>query len=219
MKTQFTFFAFFLVIFGASAQFSQATPGVLQATGLGGSGNKPVFTDNTGTLVKSAGSFYKTVPAADFDVTSNSASAGSYNGGTKFFGGGEIWSIGSNKLIAPIYLPLNNDQANIKLNSMTMCVLDNSTFSDLVMTAFEVNSSIGLAALTVNTIGTVQSTLNNANYRCFTKTFSYTIDYKNNSYYLELSPKAGAVGTGGNIWDPASKNLTLVHVILEYTFN
>ena len=220
MKSILLIFALFLVVETTFAQSTQATPGMLQATLLGGTGTKPVFTDNTGTLVKSAGTFYKTFPAADFDVTQISGTGGNYTGTTKFFVGGEIYSTGSNKLVAPIYLPLNNNLTNIKISKMTMCVLDNSNFSDLQMTAYEVFSSIGQVALTRTTIATVQSTGIDPKYRCFsTSNLSYLVDYPNNSYYLELSPKAGAVGTGGDIWDPQSKSQTLVHVIIEYNYN
>jgi hypothetical protein len=221
MKIILVFLSLIFIFSEGKSQFTQATPGNVQATTLGLGGNKPVFADNTGTLVKGAGSFYRTIPAADFDVTTVSATAGNYTGGMKFFVGGEMYSTGTTKLIAPIYLPLNTDQSNIKINSMTLCVVDNSVTSDLLLTAYEVNSSIGSAPLIVNTIGSVQSTLNNANHRCFktNSSMSYPIDSKNNSYYVEISPKQGQGGTGGNFWDSTFSNLMLVHVILEYSYN
>ncbi|GAB3506397.1 hypothetical protein [Emticicia fontis] len=208
MKKIFTLFAICLIASTYTiAQHAEALPGTLKATTLSGVGKRPVFSDPDGVLINqsSGNELFLSIPAADFRSIDDQ--------GPVNFTIGEIAGTGGSnmRLIAPAgYLPYI-----VKVNKMRVCLKDNIS-SNLQVDLFQVYPDPSLTVLTLTTLTTVASSGSDPKYRCFDKEVDQVFDYAKFSYYLQARPVPG--GTDNGIWDSKIENMSLVHVILFYSY-
>jgi hypothetical protein len=208
MKKIFTLFVTCLIASTyAIAQHSEANPGTLKATTLGGVGKRPVFSDPDGLLINQSSSdeLYISIPAADFRSIND---AGPVN-----FTIGEIAGSGGTtmRLIAPAgYLPYI-----VKVNKMRVCFKDD-ILANLEVSLFEVFPDPSLTALTTTTLTTIVSSGADPKYRCIDKEVGKVFDYAKFSYYLQARPVPNQTDNG--IWGDKIEEMSLVHVILFYSY-
>jgi hypothetical protein len=208
MKKIFTLFVIGLIASTyAIAQNSEANPGTLKASTLGGVGKRPVFSDPDGVLINqsSADELYISIPAADFSSITDQ--------GPVNFNFGEIAGNGGTnmRLIAPAgYLPYM-----VKINKMRVCFKDN-ILSNLEVSLFEVYPDPSLTALTTTTLTTITSSGADAKYRCLDKEVGKVFDYAKFSYYLQARPVPNQTDNG--LWSGKTEDMSLVHVILFYSY-
>lgn len=208
MKKIFTLFITCLIASSyAIAQHAEALPGTLKATTLSGVGKRPVFSDPDGVLINqsSGDELYISIPAADFSSITDQ--------GPVNFNFGEIAGNYSTtmRLIAPAgYLPYL-----VKINKMRVCFKDN-ILANLEVSLFEVFPDPSLTALTTTTLTTIVSTGADPKYRCLDKEVGKVFDYAKFSYYLQARPVPNSTDNG--IWGDKIQDMSLVHVILFYSY-
>jgi hypothetical protein len=189
------------------AQSSEANPGTLKASTLSGVGKRPVFSDPDGVLINqsSGDALYISIPAANFRSINDQ--------GPVNFDSGEIAGNGGTnmRLIAPAaYMPYM-----VKINKMRVCFKDN-ILSNIRVNLYEVYPDLTLTNLTTTNLATVTSSGADPKYRCLDKDVSKVFDYSKFSYYVEAYPVPNQTDNG--LWSGKVEDLSLVHVILFYTY-